>query len=142
VVVNFKRCSALKGIREGYAAQLLTGGRYPAKGAVVIVSSMSKLEAFEKNLSGLSAEELAEFWRWFAEFDGAAWDSQIERDVKAGKLDALAAEALCDQARGKIHRVLKHFASPNFWSCYRGRRSRSDIYSCCPAVESRGLNQG
>lgn len=46
---------------------------------------MSKLEALEKRVSGLSAEDLAEFRQWFAEFDAAAWDRQIERDVKAGK---------------------------------------------------------
>jgi hypothetical protein len=62
---------------------------------------MSKLEALEKRVAGLSAEELAEFRRWFAEFDAAAWDHQIERDVKAGKLDALADEALRDHAAGK-----------------------------------------
>lgn len=57
---------------------------------------MSKLEALERRISALSAEELAEFRRWFAEFDAAAWDRQIEQDVKAGKLDALADEALRD----------------------------------------------
>jgi hypothetical protein len=62
---------------------------------------MSKLEALEEKVSALSAEELAEFRRWFAEFDAAAWDRQIERDVKAGKLDALADEALRDHAGGK-----------------------------------------
>ncbi len=62
---------------------------------------MSKLEALEKRVSGLSAQELAEFRRWFTEFDAAAWDRQIERDVKAGKLDALADEALRAHAAGK-----------------------------------------
>ena len=62
---------------------------------------MSKLEALERGISALSAEELAEFRRWFAEFDAAAWDRQIERDLKAGKLDALADEALRQHARGK-----------------------------------------
>jgi hypothetical protein len=62
---------------------------------------MRKLEALEKKISALSAEELAEFRRWFAEFDAAAWDRQIERDVKAGKLDALADEALGDHVGGK-----------------------------------------
>jgi hypothetical protein len=62
---------------------------------------MSKLEAIEKRVSGLSAEELAEFRQWFAEFDAAAWDRQIERDVKAGKLDELADEALRQHAAGK-----------------------------------------
>ena len=62
---------------------------------------MSKVESLEKRISALSAEELAEFRQWFAEFDAAAWDSQIERDAKAGKLDALADEALRDHAAGK-----------------------------------------
>ncbi len=62
---------------------------------------MSKLEAIEKRVSGLSAEELAEFRQWFAEFDAAAWDRQFERDVKAGKLDELADQALRQHATGK-----------------------------------------
>ena len=62
---------------------------------------MSKVESLEKRISALSAQELAEFRQWFAEFDAAAWDRQIERDVKAGKLDALADEALRDHAAGK-----------------------------------------
>ncbi len=62
---------------------------------------MSKVEALEKKISGLSAEELSEFRRWFAEFDATQWDRQIERDVKAGRLDALADEALRGHAAGK-----------------------------------------
>ena len=62
---------------------------------------MSKLEALEKRVSGLSAEELAKFRQWFAEYDAAAWDRQIERDVETGKLDAHADEALRDHAEGK-----------------------------------------
>ncbi len=62
---------------------------------------MSKLEALEQKVSALSAKELAQFRRWFAEFDAAQWDRQIERDAKAGKLDALADEALRDHKAGK-----------------------------------------
>jgi hypothetical protein len=62
---------------------------------------MSKVEALEKRISALSVEELAEFRQWFAEFDAAAWDRQIERDAKTGKLDALADKALRDHAAGK-----------------------------------------
>jgi hypothetical protein len=61
----------------------------------------TKVQALEKRISALSAEELAELRQWFAEFDAAAWDHQLERDVKAGKLDALADEALRDHAAGK-----------------------------------------
>jgi len=39
---------------------------------------MSKLKALEKRVSALSAEELAEFRRWFAEFDAALWDRHLE----------------------------------------------------------------
>lgn len=62
---------------------------------------MSKLEALEGRVSALSPKELAQFRRWFAGFDAAAWDRQIEQDVKAGKLDALADEALRDHTAGK-----------------------------------------
>jgi hypothetical protein len=62
---------------------------------------MSKLEALAKRVSGLSAQELAEFRQWFTEFDAAAWDRQIERDVKAGRLDALANEAFRGHAAGR-----------------------------------------
>ena len=54
---------------------------------------MSKLEQIESQISSLSAEELARFREWFAEFDAEAWDRQIERDLAAGKFDDLIAEA-------------------------------------------------
>jgi hypothetical protein len=50
---------------------------------------MSKVENLEKQIKQLSPEELAEFRRWFAEFDAHLWDRQFEADVKAGKLDAM-----------------------------------------------------
>ena len=63
--------------------------------------SMSKLRALEQTVSALSRNELAEFRRWFSKFDAVNWDRQIERDVKAGKLDQLADEALREHAGGK-----------------------------------------
>jgi len=62
---------------------------------------MSKVEAIEQQIKDLSAEELAQFRAWFAEFDWALWDRQIDRDSAAGKLDALAEKALREHARGK-----------------------------------------
>ena len=44
----------------------------------------------------LPKRELARFRKWFAEFDAAAWDREFEEDVAAGRLDALAREALRD----------------------------------------------
>lgn len=62
---------------------------------------MSKVENLEKQVQQLSHEELAEFRRWFAEFDAHLWDQQFEADVKAGKLDALAEKALRAHAAGQ-----------------------------------------
>ena len=62
---------------------------------------MSKVELLEKQVEGLSAEELTRFRQWFAEFDALAWDRQFESDAKAGKLDALAEKALRAHAAGQ-----------------------------------------
>lgn len=62
---------------------------------------MGKVENIEQQIQALSAEELARFRTWFLEFDWAAWDRQLERDVSAGKLDALAEKALRAHASGK-----------------------------------------
>ena len=62
---------------------------------------MSKIEELEQKVQALSPEELAQFREWFLEFDWAVWDRQLERDVRAGKLDALAEKALRDHAAGK-----------------------------------------
>lgn len=64
---------------------------------------MSKVERLEKEVQDLSAEELARFRDWFLEFDWEAWDRELESDVKAGKLDALAETALREHASGKTN---------------------------------------
>mgnify|MGYP001238904965 CR=1 FL=1 len=62
---------------------------------------MSKVSSLEKQVQQLSPEDLAEFRRWFAEFDAQLWDRQFATDVKAGKLDALAEKALRAHAAGE-----------------------------------------
>ena len=57
---------------------------------------MSTIGEIEAAVRRLSSGELAEFRTWFAEFDGTLWDRQIEEDIAAGRLDALAEEALRD----------------------------------------------
>lgn len=57
---------------------------------------MSTIQEIERAVVGLSPEELTEFRAWFLEFDAAAWDRQLEQDAAAGRLDALADEALAD----------------------------------------------
>jgi hypothetical protein len=62
---------------------------------------MGKIEKIAQEVQALSPEELGQFRAWFLEYDWAAWDHQIERDAKAGRLDDLAANALRDHAAGK-----------------------------------------
>lgn len=62
---------------------------------------MTTVEEIEKAIQGLSASERAVFRTWFVEFDAAAWDSQIEEDVAAGRVDAIANEALKDLREGR-----------------------------------------
>ena len=42
----------------------------------------------------LPKRDLERFRRWFAEYDAAAWDQQLERDLAEGRLDKFAREAL------------------------------------------------
>ena len=62
---------------------------------------MGNAEKIEQDVQALSPEELAQFRAWFLEYDWAAWDRQLERDVQAGKLDQLADRALRDHTAGK-----------------------------------------
>jgi hypothetical protein len=62
---------------------------------------MSTIRDIEKAVRELTPEELTEFRRWFAEFDAAAWDAQLETDARAGRLNALADEALDDLKHGR-----------------------------------------
>lgn len=62
---------------------------------------MSTIQEIEDAIRRLSAQELTAFRTWFAEFDAAAWDRQIEQDIAAGRLDALADEALDDLRQGR-----------------------------------------
>lgn len=61
---------------------------------------MGNVKSIEKAVESLLPSELAEFRRWFAEFDAAAWDMKIEQDAISGKLGGLAAEALADYRAG------------------------------------------
>lgn len=66
---------------------------------------MGNVKSIESAVASLPPAELAEFRRWFAEFDGNAWDRQIEQDAASGKLDQLAAEALADYRAGSARQL-------------------------------------
>ena len=62
---------------------------------------MTKVESLEREVEQLTPDELAAFRAWFVERDWQAWDRELEDDVAAGRLDALASEALAEFERGE-----------------------------------------
>jgi hypothetical protein len=58
------------------------------------------VDELKKAVSQLPPEERAKFRAWWQEFDGDEWDRQIEADIKAGKFDALAEEAIAEHKAG------------------------------------------
>ena len=62
---------------------------------------MSTVQEIESAVSKLSPDELSAFRSWFTDFDAEAWDKQFEEDVRAGRLDSLADEALGDLRSGR-----------------------------------------
>jgi len=63
--------------------------------------AMSTVKEIVSAVSKLSRAELQLFRAWFQEFDADAWDRQFEKDVRAGRLDRLAEEALTDLREGR-----------------------------------------
>jgi hypothetical protein len=51
------------------------------------------VKEIEKAIINLPPTEIAELAKWFEEFHAQVWDDQIERDMKAGRLDSLLEEA-------------------------------------------------
>lgn len=59
---------------------------------------MSRVEILEQQVQQLDPQEFTQFRDWFLECEWDAWDRQVERDSKAGNLDAMARKALEDHA--------------------------------------------
>jgi hypothetical protein len=64
---------------------------------------MSTIQEIERAVSQLPDKELAKFRAWFAEFDAGVWDQEFTEDVAAGRIDALADEALEDLRDGRCN---------------------------------------
>lgn len=60
------------------------------------------VEEVEQAVSEFTPEELSSFRKWFADYDMAQWDKQIEADSKAGRLDHLIEEIESDIAHGRV----------------------------------------
>ena len=65
------------------------------------MASMGTVREIEAAIQKLSPVDLVEFRRWFQDFDADAWDRQFAADAQAGRLDALANEALADLREGR-----------------------------------------
>jgi hypothetical protein len=62
---------------------------------------MTTIEDLEKAVEQLAPHELARFRAWFDAFDAERFDAAIELDVRAGKRDAHADEALAAHRSGR-----------------------------------------
>lgn len=62
---------------------------------------MTRIQVVEHEVKKLDRASLAAFRDWFRKYDAAVWDDQIERDVRLGKLDKFAREALQAHKAGK-----------------------------------------
>jgi hypothetical protein len=63
------------------------------------------VEELEKAIAQLPRDELARFRAWFETFDADKWDEQIESDIKAGKWDKFADEALAEHKAGLTRKL-------------------------------------
>lgn len=59
------------------------------------------VEELEKEIAALSAEERTRLLRRLEEMDAADFDTRLEADIRAGKFDKLADQALADHKAGK-----------------------------------------
>ena len=66
---------------------------------------MQTVQELQSAVSHLSKDELALFRQWFQEYDSEDWDRQFEEDVKTGKLDALADQAIADFRAGNCQEL-------------------------------------
>jgi hypothetical protein len=61
---------------------------------------MSTVMEIEKAIEKLPTDELFELTHWISSRFSDAWDRQIEIDIRSGRLDDLAAEALHEHRAG------------------------------------------
>jgi hypothetical protein len=62
---------------------------------------MTEVKKLEGEIQKLSYAELTAFRKWFSEFDSEEWDRQIEEDIRAGKLDEIAKDAIAAHRDGR-----------------------------------------
>ena len=63
---------------------------------------MSNISEIKQAILKLPKVEYVEIVEWLHELEEEKWDRQIESDARAGRLDALAAEAWEAKAKGTL----------------------------------------
>ena len=63
---------------------------------------MTTVVEIQRAIEELTESDYAELREWLLERDWEKWDEELEEDVRAGRLDALAANALEAKARGEL----------------------------------------
>jgi hypothetical protein len=66
---------------------------------------MTTVEQITGAAKRLPKKDRARFRKWFVDYDAAVWDRQVEQDVAAGRLDALAREAIRDHQAGRTREL-------------------------------------
>jgi len=66
-----------------------------------IIDLMSTVPEIEAAIQKLPREQFAQVRDWIAALDAQRWDTELEADAAAGKLDALAAKAIKDFKEGR-----------------------------------------
>ena len=63
---------------------------------------MTTVSELQQAILDLSEADYSELRRWLLDRDWERWEKEFDEDVRAGKLDALASQALEAKARGDL----------------------------------------
>jgi hypothetical protein len=66
---------------------------------------MGTVESLQQQVRALTPDELAQFRTWLLDLDWADWDARLDDDIRAGRLEALAEQALHEHASGETTRL-------------------------------------
>lgn len=66
---------------------------------------MRNVKQLQTEIEALPEKDFLRLRQWFAEKDQERWDSQLESDEAAGKLDFLLDEASAAKTQGKLREL-------------------------------------
>lgn len=66
---------------------------------------MNTVERIQQEIESLPPEEYAQLRKWFADRDWKNWDTRLESDSEAGKLDFLIEEAMKEKKAKKLGEI-------------------------------------